>query len=105
VGVLWNVIAGFVFVTVLFICRTLFTGFTLHPAGFLVADTYAMYSIWFSVFLGWVLKTPLMRYGGITLYRKVLPFFLGLIVGDCINSLIWIGVGLATRTGYAITPP
>lgn len=102
---MWNVLGGMVFVFILFICRSIFPAFNLHPAGFLLGDTYPMWSMWFSVFLGWVFKIPVMRYGGIKLYRKVLPFFLGLIVADIINSIIWVIVGIATRSGYNLTPP
>ena len=35
----------------------------------------------FSLFLGWVCKTLIVRLGGIQLYQRARPLFLGLILG------------------------
>lgn len=35
-------------------------------------------------------------------YRQLLPVFL--ILGDCLNALVWTIVGLATGTGCAPLP-
>ena len=96
--------AGAAFVLALFLCRAYLPALGLHPAGFLVAASYALYTLWFSLFLGWLLKTPLVRYGGLRGYRLALPFFLGLILGDCINALAWVVVGLVTGKGYQLMP-
>ena len=43
----------------------------------------------FSVFLAWVSKSAIMRYGGIRAYRTARPFFMGLIAG------YFLGVGIS----------
>jgi len=96
--------AGAAFVLALFLCRAYVPALGLHPAGFLVAASYALYTLWFSLFLGWLLKVPLVRYGGMRAYRLALPFFLGLILGDCLNALAWVVVGLVTGKGYQLMP-
>jgi len=96
--------AGAAFVLALFLCRAYLPALGLHPAGFLVAASYALYELWFSLFLGWLLKAPLVRYGGMRGYRLALPFFLGLILGDCANALAWVVVGLLTGKGYQLMP-
>lgn len=98
--------AGALFVLVLFLCRTYVPGFYLHPAGFLVSSSWAMYMLWSSLFLGWLIKAPILHYGGIKTYRLLLPFFLGLILGDCLNAIIWTIIGLLTHgsTGYLLLP-
>ena len=63
-----------------------------------------MYMLWFSLFIGWCIKVPILRYGGINLYRKLLPFFLGLILGDCMNAILWTIIGLTTHNGYILLP-
>ncbi|HET6387522.1 MAG TPA: DUF6785 family protein, partial [Armatimonadota bacterium] len=102
--VLLNGIGGALITVGLFACRTLIPSFPLHPAGFLIAASYPMYMLWFSIFLGWAAKGPIMRYGGMSGYRVMLPFFLGLIMGDTANAVIWEIVGLVTKTGYSLLP-
>ena len=103
-GGIAQIAGGALFVLALFLCRAYLPAFGLHPAGFLVAASYALYCLWFSLFLGWLFKVPLVRYGGMRAYRAALPFFLGLILGDCLNALAWVAVGLATGKGYQLMP-
>jgi len=102
--VLAHMAAGAAFVAALFYCRAHFPGFMIHPAGFLVAATYPLWAMWFSILLGWLFKGPIMRYGGTAAYRRLLPLFLGLIVGDCLNAIVWTIIGLVTHTGYSLLP-
>ncbi len=104
IGGILQMLGGAALVVVLFLLRSYIPAFGLHPAGFLVAASYAMYELWFSLFLGWLIKTPIIRYGGMRGYQVALPFFLGLILGDCVNALAWVIVGLATGKGYQLMP-
>lgn len=61
----------------------------LHPAGFAVGSLWMVREIALSVFLAWACKTVVLRVGGISAYRRVRPFFLGLVVG------FFIGVGVS----------
>jgi hypothetical protein len=88
----------------LLVLRTRATWFALHPIGFIIASGYPMGCLWFSIFLGWLAKVVIMRYGGLGGYRALKPLFLGLVIGDCLNGAIWIVVGLITRVGYPILP-
>jgi len=99
-----QMLGGAVFVLMLFVCRSYAPALGLHPAGFLVAASYALYELWFSLFLGWAIKTPIVRYGGMRGYRAAMPFFLGLILGDCVNALVWVVIGLTTGKGYQLMP-
>jgi len=96
--------AGAAFVLALFLCRSYLPAFGLHPAGFLVAASYAMSYLWFSLLLGWASKSLIVRYGGMRGYRIALPFFLGFVLGDCVNALAWVVVGLVTGKGYQLMP-
>ncbi|MBI2302476.1 MAG: hypothetical protein HYU66_26520 [Armatimonadetes bacterium] len=53
-----------------------------HPIGYAMAGTNTMGSIWMPFFLAWLIKTVILRSGGMKLYRRAIPFFLGLILGD-----------------------
>jgi hypothetical protein len=103
-GLIANVVGGALLVAVLFGLRSYVPGFSLHPAGFLVAATYPMYAMWFSIMLGWAIKAPIMHYGGRKGYNALMPIFLGLILGDCLNAIVWTIVGFITHTGYSLLP-
>jgi hypothetical protein len=79
--------------------RTRFVWWTLSPIGFLMAGTWAIYCIWFSVFLAWALKWLVIRYGGLRAYRAALPFFLGMVLGEGIIGGIWLIIGMLTGAG------
>ena len=78
--------------------------FGLHPIGFLCASVYAIKMLWLSIFIGWVFKTLIARYGGMKGYLGAMPLFLGFILGDVINAVLWIIIGNLTGVGYAIMP-
>jgi len=87
------ILGGFVFVVVLSLLRTSFDWWPLHPAGYALALSYAMEYFWLPVFIAWLAKTIIVRYGGVKLYRLASPFFLGLILGDYTIGCIWAIIG------------
>jgi hypothetical protein len=62
----------------------------LHPVGLAIALTNTVRIDWFGIFLAWLIKAVILRYGGVLLYRKILPLFIGFILGTC------MGVGTAS---------
>lgn len=84
-----------------FLNRT-FLWWRLSPFGFVVASSWNIaYQIWSSVFFGWLIASLIRRYGGLTLYRSLRPFFLGLILGDAVtfNLVVCFEIWLAHATG------
>ena len=59
--------------------RLKFYWWPIHPLGFLVATTYAMGTMWFSFFLGWLVKMLIIYFGGGKAMRQGRRFFLGVI--------------------------
>ena len=57
----------------------------LHPVGLAVALTNTVSIDWFGMFLAWLFKLLILRYGGIVLYRRMLPLFIGLILGTSVG--------------------
>ncbi len=55
---------------------TRFSSWPIHPVGLAFPTRYG-----FSVFLTWLPKFIILRFGGVAMYRKSVPFFYGLIVG------------------------
>jgi hypothetical protein len=72
--------------------RSRFLWFPLHPIGYLMCLTYPLNRLWFSIFLGWLGKTVISRFGGSDSYRNVRPLFLGLILGDLVMMLLWLAI-------------
>lgn len=83
---------------------TRFIGFPLHPAVFIFVSGYPMQCFWFSYLVAWIIKSIVMRYGGLKLYHRLRPFAYGMILGDTLNGAAWIIVGLITRKAYAVLP-
>jgi len=75
-------IFGVLFVVILSVFRVRFLWFPLHPVGLVVSSSWGMNPFWFSIFLSWAVKFTILRYGGLSLYRKGVPLFLGFILGE-----------------------
>lgn len=85
--------------------RSLFVWWPLHPFGLVMCGTWAMSMFWFSIALGWLAKTAVMTFGGAAAYRRVLPLFLGLVLGESLIAAFWMLLGLATGTpGSPVLP-
>jgi len=86
--------AGFGLVTVLVVLRSLFLRFPLHPLGFVMATTYG-HPIWGAFFVVWLTKTVVFRLGGMRLYRRLIPFFLGIALGHFFTAgVVWGSIGV-----------
>ena len=83
--------------------RQKFIWWPLHFIGFPVGASAPLLTAWFSIFLAWMLKGLILKYGGIDIYRKMLPFFLGLILGEFVSAGFWVIIdGLTGITGHII---
>ena len=75
-----------------------FVWWPLHYVGYPIGDTWIMSWIWFGVFLGWLLKSTILRYGGPRLYVRMRPLFLGLILGHLCVIGLWGIIDAITDT-------
>lgn len=82
--------------------RSRYTWWPLHPAGLVMGST--MQEMWFSLFLAWLCKTLVLRYGGARGYQAARNLFLGLAAGEATIACVWIAVGFATGTGVRMLP-
>ena len=71
-----------------------FLWWPFHPLGFPISSAFG--SMWFSVFVAYILKNIILKYGGPNLYRKAVPFFLGLILGEIVPAGFWLVIDLFT---------
>lgn len=70
--------------------------FPVHPMGLAVSQMMLTRHMWFSVFLVWLIKAVLARYGGPRLLGLVRPFFLGLILGQFAVIALWLTIDVIT---------
>lgn len=78
--------------------RARFFGWPFHPIGYAISGSWSMNLVWLPLFIAWVAKLAVLRYGGLRLYRQVLPFFLGLILGDVTMGTLWSLIGIVIDT-------
>lgn len=97
-------IAGAIIMLILVVCYHRFYWWPIHPLGYLTAYSSAMRILWVSFFIGWACNTLCMRYGGVSLFKKVQFFFIGLIIGDFLMGGGWAIVGMFTDSGYQVLP-
>jgi len=67
--------------------RYRFSWWPLAPIGMVVPPTHAVHSM-FAIFVAWGVKTVILRIGGVELYRRLRPFFLGFLVGHALGVLV-----------------
>jgi hypothetical protein len=83
--ILWGAgLAG----ALLWLCAR-FPGWPLHPIGLIFVNSSIGLRLVPSLFLGWALKSLLVRFGGARAFRVTLPFFLGLILGEIFANALW----------------
>ncbi len=80
---------GFLIIAALVAIRTYFLRFPLHPLGFAMVASYGS-PIWGPFLLVWIIKTIVLRLGGMRLYRQLIPLFLGIVIGHYfVAGLVW----------------
>lgn len=99
------IVVGASFTLLLQGLRMRIVGFPFHPVGYAVASSWGMSVLWMPMLIAWVVKLLLLRYGGLALYRRSLPLFYGVIVGECVSGSLWSLLGItAGIPAYAFWP-
>ncbi|MES2458947.1 MAG: DUF6785 family protein [Armatimonadota bacterium] len=86
---------GFVFCALLMIARTTIPWWPFHAFGYAISSSWAMNNVWLPLLLAWAAKGLILRYGGVRLYRGLMPFFLGMVLGQMVVGSLWHLLGLA----------
>ncbi|MGQ9523511.1 MAG: DUF6785 family protein [Armatimonadota bacterium] len=75
--------------------RRMFAWFPLHPLGYAMATAYGDL-IWGPFLTVWLVKLMVLRYGGMRLYRRLIPGFLGLALGHFfVAGVLWGSIGMS----------
>ncbi|OIN96161.1 hypothetical protein AUJ66_07220 [Candidatus Desantisbacteria bacterium CG1_02_38_46] len=88
-GWLWTIIGGAVMWFLMFMHHR-FLWWPLHPLGFPSATIFLVQGTWISIFVAWLVKTVVLRYGGPKLYKDLKPLFFGLIIGQFTVAGVWL---------------
>ncbi len=83
------ILVGLGFTLLLQMARMRFSGSPFHPLGYAVSGSFSLSTLWMPLLIAWIFKVSLLRYGGLAAYRRALPFFLGLILGDFLIGCGW----------------
>jgi len=82
-------LVGFLVTVGLLVTRAVMLRSWLSPLGYIMATINGM-QLWWSFLLAWIAKAAILRLGGVTLYRRMVPLFLGLALGQFfIGGVVW----------------
>jgi hypothetical protein len=85
---------GMVFTFFLMVMRTRFLWWSIHPIAYPLARDFNMNRMWFAIFISWAIKSVALKHGGLKSYRKGVPFFIGLILGEFMIGGGWSIIGI-----------
>ncbi len=101
-GWLWNGVGAAV-MAVLIWARHHLLWWPLHPIGYLASGTWILSSVWFSIFLAWLVKALVLKYLGPNGYKSTRWFFLGMVLGQFVAGGLWMVIdGFTGMTGNRI---
>ena len=97
---------GFSVMMVLAYLRSRVLWLPLHPLGFIISGSGELaLDMWVPLVACTVAKWLILRHGGIRSYRRAVPFFLGLVLGDFLIGSIWSVLSIALNvTMYQFYP-
>ncbi len=87
---------GAFIMSILTYVKARYVGFPIHPIGMTLGLTHPVNHVWFSVFLAWLFKAAILKYGGAGLYTRLRPLFLGLVLGTFGSAGFWLIISAVT---------
>jgi hypothetical protein len=89
IGLILQTLLGLGLTFGLSLLRSAWLGSPLHPLGFAMAASYGFH-LWAPFFAVWVCKLLILKAGGMKLYRRLIPFFLGIVLGHyMVTGILW----------------
>jgi hypothetical protein len=99
------ILVGFFLTLLLNTLRVRIGWFPFHPVGYAVSSSWSLSLLWLPLLIAWIIKALLLHYGGLRAYRQVMPFFLGLVMGECVVGSLWMLIGICFHIPtYAFWP-
>ncbi|MCM8772547.1 MAG: hypothetical protein NC922_05740 [Candidatus Omnitrophica bacterium] len=96
-------IVGALLMILILLARSKIPGWPISPIGLTIGIPHPIYHTWFSIFLAWIAKTVILKYGGAKVYSTVKIFFLGMVFGSFTAAGLWIIISWLTKTPISFT--
>jgi len=62
----------------------------VSPVGFLIASSWSTnHNLWGEALLGWLVVANIKRWGGLPVYRRIRPAFLGCVIGSYLSEALF----------------
>ncbi|MDB5326065.1 MAG: hypothetical protein JWM57_1634 [Phycisphaerales bacterium] len=81
---------GFAITGVLEFGAKRFGAWPLLPVGFVASYGAFIGNAWFSIFIGWAVKSLVVKFGGAQLFVRTKPIFVGLILGEALAAAAFL---------------
>jgi hypothetical protein len=88
-GALVSFIAGGLIAAALAAMRVHYVGWPFHPLGYALSTSWTVMVFWFPMLIAWIVKWAIVHYGGMRLYARARPLFLGMIFGEFTSAVFW----------------
>jgi len=88
---------GFLFTLLLMFLRVNFIWWPFHPVGFAISGSWSMNCLWLPIFIAWLAKLIMLRYGGFKVFQAAIPVALGLVLGEFIIGSLWCILGIVLQ--------
>jgi hypothetical protein len=87
--IIWPIISA-VFVFILGFFRNRFAWWPFHPVGWAIG--FSHHATWFAfmALLVWIVKFLVTRYGGMSLFKKMTPIFVGISLAQVANGFLYV---------------
>lgn len=74
-----------------------FIWWPISPIGLAIGLPLPIFFNWFPIFIAWILKILIMKYGGVKFYQRSKTFFCGMVLGSFFTGGIWNLIGFFMR--------
>jgi len=74
--------------------RLRYLWFPVHPLAYAIGNSWGVQQLWMPLMIGSTCKLLMLKFGGLPNYRRSLPFFFGLILGEIVVGSLWTIVGI-----------
>lgn len=82
------ILISLVVTSLLYYLKLQFPRWPLHPVAYPISTSNTIAGITPALFVTWLAKSLLLRYGGLRAHRTALPLFLGLLAGEATLALL-----------------